>query len=101
MSGTLKYKMSERYSVGWTDPRGWFAVTDAAHVGIKFGDYYIVDLGTGVLHFYHNGFRHGAKKEDLAAFVEAFWKEKKSEDINGGLRDLLHKQGLGVQDSDN
>ena len=77
MSDTLKYKMTGRYSVGWTDPRG--LATTAAHVGIKFGDYYIVDLGTGVLHFYHNGFRHGAKKEDLASFVEAFWKEKKSE----------------------
>ncbi len=99
MSGTLKYKMSERYSVGWTDPRG--LATTAVHTGIKFGDYYIVDLGNGVLHFYHNGFRHGAKKEEFAVFVEAFLKEKKSEDINGGFRDLLHKQGLGVQDSDN
>ena len=75
MSGTLKYKMSKRYSMGWTDSRA-FTTT---HAGIKFGDYYIVDLGNGVLHFYHNGFRHRAKKEEFAVFVEAFLKEKKSE----------------------
>lgn len=78
MSGTLKYKATERYSLGWTDPRGLFTTT-VHTAGIKFGDYYIVDLGNGVLHFYHNGFRHGAKKEEFAVFVEAFLKEKKSE----------------------
>jgi hypothetical protein len=76
MSGTLKYKMSERYSVGWTDPRG---LATTAHAGIKFGDYYIVDSKMDVLHFYHNGFSHVAKKEEFAVFVEAFLKEKKSE----------------------
>ena len=97
MSGTLKYKATERYSVGWTDPRGAFAVTDAAYAGIKFGDYYIVDLGIDVMHFYHNGFRYGAKKEDLASFVEAFWKEKKDGESNtvqrgdeAGLRPQHH-----------
>jgi hypothetical protein len=98
MSGTLKYKATERYSLGWTDPRGIFGRTGVE--GVKIGDYYLSELGSvsdTVMHLYHDGYVLRADKEEFATLIEAFLKEKKDGESNtvqrgdeAGLRPQHH-----------
>jgi hypothetical protein len=88
---TITYKATDRYSLGWSDPR---AIKD--RVQIKIGDYTIADL-IGV-----SGRTHPSKveimyrsttdptlsmyadKTEFAAYIEAFLKEQ-HERNNSGL----------------
>jgi len=83
MSDTLTYKMSGRYSMGWTDPRKLGAEQEIG--GLRIGNYYLSDLTSSartLLDIYHKGYVVRARKEEFAAYVEAFLKEKKDGESN-------------------
>jgi hypothetical protein len=91
----MKYKATERYSMGWTDPRAF-----ANRVQIKFGNYTIANLIANLIGV--SGSPHPSKVEimraskdapieslyadqkEFAAYIEAFLKEQ-HERNNSGL----------------
>lgn len=86
---TLKYKATERYAMGWTDPR--IMTRPTAH--IDFGAYRLADLYNvsdevfDILHRTSATPHEVARvnKKEFAACIEAFLQEKKGEHTNGGL----------------
>lgn len=85
---TMKYKATERYSVGWTDPR----VFRELNVVVTFGDYRFISLGQLPQRFDisftpQDGDPHyaRARPEEFVPYIEAFLQEKKGEHTNGGL----------------
>ena len=91
MSSTFKYKITERYSMGWTDPR-----VMVSRVQIKIGNYTIANLigVSGSPHPSKVEIMHTPKdtpieslyanQQEFAACIEAFLKEQ-HERNNSGL----------------
>lgn len=87
---TMKYKATERYSVGWTDPRVMVG-GDTGHINI--GAYRLAELYNvsdevfDILHRTSATPHEIARvnKKEFAACIEAFLQEKKGEHTNGGF----------------
>lgn len=85
---TMKYKATERYSVGWTDPR----VFRQLDVAVDFGVYRLIIFGQSPDMFdisfippEGDPAYARVKQSEFAAYIEAFLQEKKGEHTNGGL----------------
>ena len=84
MSNTLKYKATERYSLGWTDPRGMFGEQGNGYImAIGFGEYSIIDTYPASkfkMEIMRSPINEPnellkANKEEFATCIDAFLKE--------------------------